>query len=124
MSDPLRSLLLGHQRHAEDLPPFLRRATRALPRRRPDRRRVRGDLPAGGIPDARGADFLAAAARGALHHDAPLRRADVLGSVPALADVAVRRAGGRALGMLRARHDADWRDPAAIASQWREAGDT
>jgi len=36
----------------------------------------------------------------------------------------VRRPGDRTLGTLRARHDADWRDPAAIASQWREAGDT
>ena len=29
----------------------------------------------------------------------------------------------RALDALRARHDAAWRDPAAVAGQWREAGE-
>jgi len=29
----------------------------------------------------------------------------------------------KTLDVLRARHDVEWRDPAAIAGQWREAGD-
>src|SRR5262249_22987286 len=126
MSDALRPRLLGHQRNAEDLPAPLRPAARPDPRRRPDRPRVRGDLSSGRLSDDRGPDPVDAAARRAVHDGLPHRDPALLRRVappPGLAKPR-RKRPPEARPDLWARHHAEWRDPAHIASAWSEAAET
>ncbi|TMA33614.1 MAG: DUF4915 domain-containing protein, partial [Deltaproteobacteria bacterium] len=123
MPRALRPLQLGHQRDAEGLSPPLHQAARSHARRRPGRPRVQRDLPARRLPDGRGADLLATPAWWPLDHHAALRDQDVQRRIPPLAGGAVTARVRKKLDVLRARHDVEWRDPAAIAGQWREAGD-
>src|SRR5262252_5288416 len=125
MPNVVRYVRRRRERHAEALPATVRETPRVDARRRPARRRVQCGCRPGALSGNRNPDRLHEPSWRHVDHDVPASMAAVLGRLSDGAGDAARavmtRTSRAARTALWSKHDQEWRNPAQVVSQWRDA---
>src|SRR5262249_55988083 len=126
MPNVVRYVRRRRERHAEALSATVRETPPVDPRRRPARRVVQCGCRAGALSDHRNPDRLHDASWRHVDHDVSASMAAVLGRLPDgpgdAAHAIMTRTSRGARTALWSTHDQEWRSPAQVVSQWRDAG--